>query len=116
VRSLAALFGVAPDHLASALPDAASVIDADDVGGELARAIVPALTSILGRRPITPSRIHFFHGTRAFEPHLFAQHGLLPLSAVLDDLWERMRGLAPEILPRTLPRSAKGSRTGGSRR
>lgn len=96
VRSLAALFGVASDRFALALPDAAAVVEGDPEA-ELARAIVPALTARLGRAPVTPSRIHFFHGTRAFEPQLFAQLGVLPLRAVLDDLWERMRDLAPEI-------------------
>jgi hypothetical protein len=96
VQSLAALFGVAPDRFAHALPEAAAVVEADPEA-ELVRAIVPALTANLGRPPDTPGRIHFFHGTRAFEPHLFAQRGLLPLWAVLDDLWNRMHGLAPEI-------------------
>lgn len=96
VLSLAALFGVAPDRLTRALPDAAAVVEAD-TEADLARAIVPALTAILGNTPVTPSRIHFFHGTRAFEPQLFAQRGLMPLPAVLDDLWDRMQGLAPEI-------------------
>lgn len=96
VQSLAALFGTSPDRLARALRKAAAVVEAD-AEAELARAIVPALRAILGRRPMTPSRIHFFHGTRAFEPQLFAQRGLLPLPAILDDLWERMQGLAPEV-------------------
>jgi hypothetical protein len=96
VRSLAALFGVTPDRLARALPEAAAAVEAD-AEAEMARAIVPALAANLGGPPVTPSRVHFFHGTRAFEPQLFAQRGLLPLPAVLDDLWERMQGLAPEI-------------------
>lgn len=96
LRSVAALFGVAPDRFAQALPTAAAVVEAD-TDAELARAIVPALTAVLGREPTTPRRIHFFHGTRAFEPQLFVQRGLLPLPAVLDDLWERMRDLVPEI-------------------
>jgi hypothetical protein len=85
VQSLAALFGVAPGRFARALTDAAAAVEADSEA-EVERAIVRALTCNLGRPPNPPSRIHFFHGTRAFEPHLFAQRGLLPLSAVLDDI------------------------------
>jgi hypothetical protein len=96
VQSLAALFGVASNRFALALADAAAVVEGDSEA-ELARAIVPALTAGFGRSPETPSRIHFFHGTRAFEPQPFAQLGVLPLRAVLDDLWERMRDLAHEI-------------------
>jgi hypothetical protein len=99
LRSLATLFGVADDRFPPALRDAAALVDAD-ADAELARAIVPALTEVLGHQPLAPSRIHFFHGTRAFEPELFARRGLLPLRAVLDYLWERMRSLAPEIPPK----------------
>jgi hypothetical protein len=96
VQSLAALFGVTAKRFALALPKAASAV-ASDSEAELARAIVPALVAELGRSPENPGRIHFFHGTRAFEPQLFAEFGLLPLHAVLDDLWRRMQKLAPQI-------------------
>lgn len=111
VRSLAALFGVAPDRLGCALRDAATTVEAH-AEAELARDIVPALTAILGRRAVTPRRIHFFHGTRTFDPQLFAQRGLLPLSVVIDDLWARMRGLAPEVPPEDFAALREGPRGG----
>ena len=95
-RSLAALFGVEPNHFRWALCEAAAAVEAEPEA-ELKRAIVPALTTKLGRRAVAPSRIHFFHGTRAFNPQLFEQYGVLPLRAVLDELWIHMCDLAPEI-------------------
>ena len=96
MQSLAALFEVTFDGFADALREAAAAVESEP-HAEIARAIVPAVTANLGRSPHTPSRIHFFHGTRAFEPQLLPQRGLLPLRAVLDDLWKRMHDLAPEI-------------------
>jgi hypothetical protein len=77
------------------LPGAAkaALADRDDSSG----AIVAAVATALDRKPATPSRIHFFHGTRAFDPRVFADRGLLPLSALRDEIWDRMKGLAHDI-------------------
>jgi hypothetical protein len=93
---LSQIFAVTADDVARALPAAAAAVAADP-DAELERAILPALTDVLGRQPRAPGTIHFFHGTRAFEPDLFARRGLLPLSAVLGELWAQLRALAPEI-------------------
>ena len=98
LRSLAALFSVSASRLAAALPGAAETALADTHAPYPARLIVPALAADLGTNADTPSRIHYFHGTRTFDLRQFSQHGLLPLTVVLDDLWDRLR-LAPEIGP-----------------
>jgi hypothetical protein len=99
LRSLAALFAVSAGRLAAALPGAAKTALADTHAPYPAHMIVPALVADFGRRAATPSRIHYFHGTRTFDPQQFWQRGLLPLTAVLGDLWERLQRLAPEIEP-----------------
>lgn len=111
VQSLAALFGVAPDRFARALSDAALIVEAG-AKADVARAIVPALTAVLDGPPVTPSRIHFFHGTRAFDPALFLQRGLLPLREILDDLWQRMQRLAPEVRSEDFTALRKGLEDG----
>jgi hypothetical protein len=112
LRSLAELFAVTPERLARGLAAAAADVEADP-DAELARAILPALAANLGRAPAAPSRIHFFHGTRAFDPGQFARGGLLPLSAVLDDLWARLQKLAPEIPPERFAVLRAGLEDGG---
>jgi hypothetical protein len=53
------------------------------------------LLSALGRPPV-PARFasYYFHGTRVLDPASFRLKGILPLSAVLDDLWGTLRTLA----------------------
>ena len=95
IASLAALFHVDRRRLVRVLPGAANAALADPEGSTA--AIVPALAAALGQKPAAPRRIHFFHGTRAFDPQAFFDCGLLPLSRALDEIWDRMRGLAHEI-------------------
>lgn len=95
IASLAALFHVDRRRLVRVLPGAANAA-LDDPEGSTG-AIVPALAAALGQKPAAPRRIHFFHGTRAFDPQAFCDRGLLPLSRALDEIWDRMRGLAHEI-------------------
>ena len=114
LSSLAELFAVTPDEVARALPAAAAVVAADP-DAELQRAILPALSAVLGRRPHAPNRIHFFHGSCAFEPDLFARRRLLPLSAVLDGLWAQLRDLAPEVAADRFAALPNSLRTDGSR-
>lgn len=95
IASLAALFHVDRRRLVRVLPGAANAALADPEGST--SAIVPALAAALGQKPATPRRIHFFHGTRTFDPQAFFDCGLLPLSRALDEIWNRMKGLAHEI-------------------
>ena len=60
-------------------------------------ALVPALAEELGADPIPPETIHYFHGTRAFDPKALTDTGLLPLPDVLDVLWSRVHELVPEL-------------------
>jgi hypothetical protein len=60
-------------------------------------AIVSALAAALGRKPATPRAIHFFHGTRAFDPQSFVSRGLLPMSMVLDEIWHEIKALANDV-------------------
>jgi hypothetical protein len=99
LESLVALFRVAPDDLAAALPLAARAAEADQHTPYPAKLLVPALAAALGRPPAAPSRIHCFHRTRIFDPDEIVQHGLLPLSQLIDGLWDRMGQLAPEVAP-----------------
>lgn len=94
--SLAALFRADSASLTSALRDVATplaVADRHVPSGDILSAIATAL----GRKPVTPSAIHFFHGTRAFDPESFVHRGLLPLSAIRDEMWGKMRDLAYDV-------------------
>jgi hypothetical protein len=98
LRSLAAIFAATPKRIAGALPEAAAAVAADPIAEE-ERAIVPVLIATLGQAPAVPGAIHFFHGTRAFDPGAFTRQGLLPLPAALDEIWARLTALVPEIPP-----------------
>lgn len=99
LESLAALFDVVPDDLAAALPSAARAVEADQHAPYPDRLLVPAVAAVLGRPPSPPTRIRYFHGTRIFDPAEIVQQGLLPLSRLIDGIWEHMAGLAPEVAP-----------------
>jgi hypothetical protein len=66
--SLAALYSVSPAELKVALPLAArrAQEDTQDPIGALPRT----LATTLKRTPAKPTRIHYFHGTRASDPEL----------------------------------------------
>lgn len=100
LMSVSALYGVPARDLVHALPSAVSSaeVDLEDPVGVLA----DALSAELGTTPQTPSMIHYFHGTRAYELCRFAHDGLRPLEQMLDPLWREIAALVPELSDREL--------------
>jgi hypothetical protein len=97
LRSLAALYGVTPNRLLAVLPYAVARAEALDAF-DAARSLPNTLATALGASDApAPTRAHVFHGTRALDPAAFARRGLLPLSAVLDDLWSQLSALVPDL-------------------
>ena len=57
----------------------------------------PSLAEELSGFPESPDTIHYFHGTRVWDPVRFAAEGLRPLLAMLDAVWAELGALAPEL-------------------
>ena len=95
MSSLASVFAVPQAELAAALPAAvaAAVVDPNDPIGAL-----PATTAAeLGSTTCHPTTIHYFHGTRARDVHVFAARGLVSMEHVLDAVWDEIGELVAEV-------------------
>jgi hypothetical protein len=95
LESLAMLHGVSANAVLDALPRAVAV-GVTDVDHPV-RAVAGALARSLGTTCGEPCAIHYFHGTRTADPSRFAAEGLLPLNAVLEDIWLGIGALGPEV-------------------
>ncbi len=93
--SLASLFNVPANELKQALVPAAkaALSDKSDPVGALPAALAEELSGF----PEPPDTIHYFHGTRVWDPVGLAAEGLRPLLAMLDVVWAELAALAPEL-------------------
>ena len=81
LRSLAALYRVSAQRLATVLP--ACEADACTHGKPVDGALRTTVSDALGAPPLTPLAVHYFHAAWLRDPQLVLQHGLPP-SATAD--------------------------------
>ena len=60
------------------------------------RALPHLASEWVGRRLGAFSQVRYFHGTRTRDPDSFRRRGLLPLGAVLEDIWRELRDIGAE--------------------
>jgi hypothetical protein len=93
--TIAALYGVSREVLEQILPVAAERAQDDQTGPIGA---LPAMVAAeLRRDPVKPAKIHYFHGTRSWDPKQFLRQGLRPFDQVLEALWQEIGLLVPEL-------------------
>jgi hypothetical protein len=98
LASFTATVGAGADEITSAL------IDYDesrfDGSEEPYKRMPREVLALFGTDPDTVSDLlagaYYFHGTRAIDPESFRALGILPLDAVLEEIWATLRELAHE--------------------
>jgi len=92
LASIGRAAGVEPDHLAGAIRRYDSTRLAEYPHEDVALSVLGELGSALSQ--VQFDGACFFHGTRVVDPSAFRRRGVLPLDAMLDELWEQLRTLA----------------------
>jgi hypothetical protein len=97
LSSLTAAFGVDAATLTDALPVAVARYDAGTPGS--ADDLYEYLAEVLKTVPVLPEQVASFHGTRLIDPTRVRNRGLLPVTEAVEQIWDDLAALAPELTP-----------------